>query len=109
MRTLVSTVGVIVSICLAGAPLAAEEAKRSAGRSILSTDSMWRMRLLWETEEVLLPSGKVDHAVQDVAAREVPPCQQPGDKDAQGQAASHRPQCDLEAQDDGLDLGRGRG
>ena len=53
-------VGAILGVCLAGAAGAAEEA---AGRAILDTDSLWRMRLLWETEEVLLKSGKVDHVV----------------------------------------------
>jgi len=66
MRVLLSAVGVILSVCLAGAGRAAEkaeQAEQAAGRVILNTDSMWRMRLLWETEEVLLKSGKVGHVV----------------------------------------------
>ena len=63
MKTLLCAFGVIGGICLAGPGLSAEEAKESAGRVVLNTESMWRMRLLWETEEVLLPSGKVDHVV----------------------------------------------
>ena len=62
MTALWVAVGAILFVCLAGAAGAAEEAKPAGGTVVLNTDSMWRMRLLWETEEVLLRSGKVDHA-----------------------------------------------
>ncbi|HUU23073.1 MAG TPA: glycoside hydrolase domain-containing protein [Phycisphaerae bacterium] len=58
----VSAAVVVASVCLVGAGPAAAQAEKPAGKSVLDTESMWRMRLVWETEEVLLPSGKVEHA-----------------------------------------------
>ena len=63
IRALLATVSLVSSVCLAGAGHPAAKTRKAAGRTILDTESMWRMRLLWETEEVLLKSGEVDHVV----------------------------------------------
>ncbi len=61
IRAALATLSVVFGIGLVGAGRAAAEAERPAGKAVLNTESMWRMRLVWETEEVLLPSGKVEH------------------------------------------------
>jgi hypothetical protein len=43
-----------------------EAAARQSTAAILDTTSFWRVRAVWETPEVLLPSGQTHHARVDV-------------------------------------------
>jgi len=58
-----SAINVILAVCLVVGGQAAGADPKPAGKVVLDTESMWRMRLVWETEEVLLKSGKVEHVV----------------------------------------------
>ena len=52
----------LVAVALPSGRLAAAAESQPADNAILDTKSFWRFRTVWETPELLLPSGEVKHA-----------------------------------------------